>query len=111
MWSRMQKRLTGYFNPRTHEGYDSLRDPLLFRSQNFNPRTHEGYDDMIPSFRPSIKSISIHVPTKGTTSYNILCITRMTYFNPRTHEGYDAETARASAEAKNFNPRTHEGYD
>ena len=55
------------FNPRTHEGYDNATYVLLQTRNNFNPRTHEGYDvyDVVTAWR--LKTISIHVPTKGTT--------------------------------------------
>ena len=40
---------------------------------------------------PRLAKISIHVPTKGTTSFVLLAHT-LIYFNPRTHEGYDLIT-------------------
>ena len=64
----------GYFNPRTHEGYDitfsSIFSPFFC---HFNPRTHEGYD-----FTPSCLALLV------------------SYFNPRTHEGYDADVGYSS---------------
>ena len=55
-----------YFNPRTHEGCDSLMTGGNDMAKNFNPRTHEGCD----STRTNIllkHRISIHAPTRGAT--------------------------------------------
>ena len=54
------------FNPRTHEGCDTISFIFTSFFSSFNPRTHEGCD--LTSF----------VQTEG-----------MTCFNPRTHEGCD----------------------
>ena len=78
------------FNPRTHEGYDTTHQrseavgsrfqstyPRRVRRKhgrrtsvqvNFNPRTHEGYDVSSPLCGLGSADISIHVPTKGTTT-------------------------------------------
>ena len=56
-----------YFNPRTHEGYDLIEKIFHTKIDNFNPRTHEGYDAVERSIRYAF-GISIHVPTKGTTT-------------------------------------------
>ena len=53
------------FNPRAHEGHDVEHpNPTLLR--HFNPRAHEGHDCGRCLTIPRI-SISIHVPTRGTT--------------------------------------------
>ena len=56
-----------YFNPRPHEG-DDWPDWCAGEPQrNFNPRPHEGDDEQAEEYlREDI--ISIHVPTRGTTS-------------------------------------------
>ena len=77
---------------------------------HFNPRTHEGYDCVTKCFC-HILTISIHVPTKGTTVHDHK-VYRFTFnFNPRTHEGYDCNCNNKLMALIYFNPRTHEGYD
>ena len=98
------------FNPRTHEGCDSLagkinEEELMFQSthprgvrqfltffirntKSFNPRTHEGCDGL-------------------TLTFAILA----RCFNPRTHEGCDLHCLTMLAISFCFNPRTHEGCD
>ena len=87
-----QNRIKAFsFNPRTHEGCDSLPMSFLMLPLGFNPRTHEGCDEasvgaggkderfqsthprgvrlaesreiMIPD------KVSIHAPTRGATKY------------------------------------------
>ena len=50
-----------------HEEYDRMRQRFRIQISNFNPRTHEGYDKstVITTMH---SYISIHVPTKGTTT-------------------------------------------
>ena len=36
--------VSGYFNPRSHEGSDAAVDALDYLKANFNPRSHEGSD-------------------------------------------------------------------
>ena len=60
-----------YFNPRAHEGHDFAALTFFF-TINFNPRAHEGHDDNDSKLELKI-AISIHVPTRGTTSmYTII---------------------------------------
>ena len=54
-----------------HEEYDRMRQRFRIQISNFNPRTHEGYDSISPC-SVAIVNISIHVPTKGTTIYGPL---------------------------------------
>ena len=90
-WGLQFTRL--YFNPRAHEGHDPHTRQCDSSSLYFNPRAHEGHD-MDPSALFGSKSfqstcprgarlmdtedydrfyrISIHVPTRGTTSYSVL---------------------------------------
>ena len=81
----------------------------------FNPRAHEGHDcdlaTALASSRVSIHvptkgtttladteyrrgGVSIHVPTKGTTSFFIKKAKRVKSFNPRAHEGHDLRQIR-----------------
>ena len=54
------------FNPRAHEGHDvSVLSKNL--ECNFNPRAHEGHDVTVTN-SGVVATISIHVPTRGTTS-------------------------------------------
>ena len=56
-----------HFNPRSHEGSDKPRRSGTAGVQNFNPRSHEG-SDLWRSCRCQIRLISIHAPTRGATS-------------------------------------------
>ena len=67
---------TSNFNPRTHEGYDVWNVIMPFQISYFNPRTHEGYDEL-NSTENHNKAISIHVPTKGTTSKSLMLCGRL----------------------------------
>ena len=60
------------FNPRSHEGSDTLRILISSPKNHFNPRSHEGSD----------------------TDSGILCGRRRN-FNPRSHEGSDGITFTA----------------
>ena len=104
---------------------------MLKLDANFNPRAHEGHDYgslCVPLPEP----ISIHVPTRGTTSYLHLQ-QALTDFNPRAHEGHDPANSALltilaisihvptrgttplmpgiSIDMADFNPRAHEGHD
>ena len=61
---------SGYsdFNPRAHEGHDVLLYVFVDAELDFNPRAHEGHDLKLKLLIVST-SISIHVPTRGTTIY------------------------------------------
>ena len=109
--------VSGYFNPRSHEGSDAAVDALDYLKANFNPRSHEG-SDSISSVTDPVLIISIHAPTRGATvsvypvskSATIFQSTlprgerprrifskrlRTNYFNPRSHEGSDVSMASA----------------
>ena len=55
-----------YFNPRSHEGSDTLHLVQTQHRKYFNPRSHEGSDIPFVSLNLSGK-ISIHAPTRGAT--------------------------------------------
>ena len=123
----------GDFNPRSHEGSDSLRMDMrsvLFLFQSTLPR-RERREQFHISDRTA--RISIHAPTKGATKLICSIQNRCKNFNPRSHEGSDKTTANISIlvyrfqstlprrERRisgcfnplpgNFNPRSHEGSD
>ena len=76
------------FNPRAHEGHDVDYQRSACYIRYFNPRAHEGHDGTLRAGRKR-KKISIHVPTRGTTSSVFVNPMEMTNFNPRAHEGHD----------------------
>ena len=39
------RRQPGYFNPRSHKGFDIIEVIVHFLIKNFNPRSHKGFDD------------------------------------------------------------------
>ena len=144
------------FNPRPHEGDDiffrhgntfllvfqstsprggrpNLCSKWISSNPDFNPRPHEG-DDSAPEKFSEYSIISIHVPTRGTTSNSPLqkifrtrfqstsprggrrlCLLPYVgnerYFNPRPHEGDDPLSGPRPASPADFNPRPHEGDD
>ena len=61
------KLLLYSFNPRSHEGNDSFPYYPPKRKGRFNPRSHEGNDSVPEHFSP-LSIVSIHVPTRGTTT-------------------------------------------
>ena len=76
----------------------------------FNPRSREG-NDLMSSARPDPRSVSIHVPARGTTSGMMKSRRYSTGFNPRSREGNDWENDIVSAWSEGFNPRSREGND
>ena len=55
---------------------------------DFNPRSHEGSDSVISKLL-TVSFISIHAPTRGATIINVKYSGCAYYFNPRSHEGSD----------------------
>ena len=119
------------FNPRTHVGCDPLAFILMPYFEHFNPRTHVGCDGIIYDL-VSLEVISIHAPTWGATSHNVL-IRQADKFQSTHPRGVRpiSESIEASvrlfqsthprgvrrlrignhATALHFNPRTHVGCD
>ena len=62
------------FNPRAHEGHDRHTSACIPGTPDFNPRAHEGHD-AIDSISSEDYAISIHVPTRGTTTSDPYTIT------------------------------------
>ena len=59
----------------------------------------------------TIRAISIHVPTWGTTSKVLLDGEQMEYFNSRSHVGNDIFAWNLVDLSVNFNSRSHVGND
>ena len=55
-----------YFNPRSHEGSDRMWQLKVRQRPDFNPRSHEGSDSCI-TCQHIFWRISIHAPTRGAT--------------------------------------------
>ena len=78
--------VSNYFNPRAHEGHDLRKTSRLNRwiFQSTCPRgARRQVGTHIIKF-----VISIHVPTRGTTTALHRRVVRLN-FNPRAHEGHD----------------------
>ena len=58
-------------NPRSHKGNDTARKGARNDKTSFNPRSHKG-NDLIRTDRLPVDPVSIHVPTRGTTSFKNL---------------------------------------
>ena len=78
--------------------------------ENFNPRAHEGRDSIARS-RAWRVLISIHAPTRGATSATKWALCAARNFNPRAHEGRDLSARINTLPIHYFNPRAHEGRD
>ena len=57
------------------------------------------------------KTISIHVPTRGTTLRHARRARRVRHFNPRAYTRHDTQCARYWPNAANFNPRAYTRHD
>ena len=57
------------FNPRTHTGYDQPPTGERRNLIRFNPRTHTGYDRQTLNISGLTRIVSIHAPTRGTTTW------------------------------------------
>ena len=57
------------FNPRSHEGNDLHQMWRVKYHKGFNPRSHEGNDDPCIHRLDQLFFVSIHVPTRGTTTH------------------------------------------
>ena len=78
---------------------------------DFNPRSHKGNDASVTETM-QVKTISIHVPTRGTTSSVPSVQLTIVNFNPRSHKGNDTPlTFPYHTFPLYFNPRSHKGND
>ena len=98
-----------YFNPRAHEGHDSVSRTGSGNRDDFNPRAHEGHDAAAAEQGISLL-ISIHVPTRGTTMVRSALIARIK-FQSTCPRGARRTHAHVHGYPLNFNPRAHEGHD
>ena len=102
------------FNPRSHKGNDGDIFNDQYFDIGFNPRSHKGNDFYPPHHLPSLLKfqstfpqgerlfvylrlngtvvVSIHVPTRGTTSRGSTGSHRHGSFNPRSHKGNDSNS-------------------
>ena len=94
-----------------HEEYDRMRQRFRIQISNFNPRTHEGYDNRHTFCIISSLQISIHVPTKGTTTSCPGKPKRVWRFQSTYPRRVRQHLFTDTITTANFNPRTHEGYD
>ena len=99
--------------------------------QGFNPRAHEGRDSVFLYGLMGV-SVSTHAPTRGATpstddrrdshlfqptrprgARRGRCgwLRRAVCFNPRAHEGRDFWPRMTTRSSNCFNPRAHEGRD
>ena len=60
------------FNPRSREGNDVIRMHFFCFDISFNPRSREGNDLFRLPRRHQVSQVSIHVPARGTTRFNII---------------------------------------
>ena len=97
------------FNPRAHEGRDSVVDASI-PSQKFQPtRPRRARRCGCPARHPA-RPVSTHAPTKGATGSRTSS-KRDRCFNPRAHEGRDEHEQISCSRHHGFNPRAHEGRD
>ena len=119
------------FNPRSHEGNDTVHRTSHTISRCFNPRSHEGNDETI-QVKTSCTLVSIHVPTRGTTEiYKKLnqfrevsihvptrgtteragCTKTDIQFQSTFPRGERQHYHCNDSRYQSFNPRSHEGND
>ena len=120
-----------HFNPRSHEGSDTIWAAASPEGGYFNPRSHEG-SDTIKDIKEKFISISIHAPTRGATTSAvattlhqrfqstlprgerlILTLTTliMRIFQSTLPRGERLHIRFFILNLANFNPRSHEGSD
>ena len=97
------------FNPRSHEGNDIFEVGWIEDHKYFNPRSHEGNDPTAMDHMAQ-RSISIHVPTRGTTCGITAEITKME-FQSTFPRGERRRPFLLLLQRSYFNPRSHEGND
>ena len=65
-------RIVHRFNPRSHTGNDKQCKCDILHYGCFNPRSHTGNDNPVLSVFVRLKTVSIHVPTRGTTALVVI---------------------------------------
>ena len=125
--------LSGYFNPRSHEGSDYPNSAVRAKiAISIHAPTRGATVPGMPDL--DLPVISIHAPTRGATIFTRWNFSTYGDFNPRSHEGSDstlrtlryhrtisihAPTRGATCfrcilrwpPTPDFNPRSHEGSD
>ena len=75
----------------------------------FNPRAHGGHD-LRTGFTVMVDTISIHVPTGGTTRCDA-CQSHISVISIHVPTGGTTSCGYAHIASRNFNPRAHGGHD
>ena len=98
------------FNPRSHEGSDSVDRVLSYIRTKFQSSLPRGErlshcdDDLCGNkFQSSLP--------RGERLCTISESNTQSNFNPRSHEGSDLDATAGAVPGKYFNPRSHEGSD
>ncbi len=121
------------FNPRSRVGNDGSTTVASSVHRYFNPRSRVGNDTATAEHKKRRKSISIHVPAWGTTTWALVKLLSVQNFNPRSRVGNDGEerfiewdieisihvpawgttlwVRLYSVSRSNFNPRSRVGND
>ena len=98
------------FNPHSHKGSDTCCKTFSRCHHNFNPHSHKG-SDTVSIFLTTVKSISIHTPTRGVTGFSIKITQGISNFNPHSHKGSDLFLGVIMSLVCHFNPHSHKGSD
>ena len=119
------------FNPRSHTGSDTNRLCFCACAFEFQSTLPHG-ERLMEITSPSMKTVSIHAPTRGATAEISICYNSKVFqstlphgerpfrfsnevkafsFNPRSHTGSDVDSEYLLCPFTGFNPRSHTGSD
>ena len=108
----LQGQLASGFKPRSREGNAPFHQLLRLLHPRFKPRSREGNDATgAVGGGVTMERVSIHVPTRGTTSIESI---DGKYINVSIHVPTRGTTRKRSLRQgsfNGFNPRSHEGND
>ena len=107
--SFIQSTNANSFNPRTHEGCDTITLVTVAIQQLFQSTHPRGVRLRKQQFNLDWEFQSTH-PRGVRRKYGKVRYMRRS-FNPRTHEGCDLTPNLKISTISSFNPRTHEGCD
>ena len=79
-----------YFNPRSHEGSDTLEKYIYATGTDFNPRSHEGSDWNTVEINRNHYGFQSALPRGERRCGSTYSGRYRINFNPRSHEGSDA---------------------
>ena len=82
------------FNPRTHEGCDTVTSATLHIEVEFQSTHPRRVRLRALRLVAQDNHVSIHAPTKGATGTPLPLLNTQRGFNPRTHEGCDLQNLR-----------------